>query len=105
MKKVYFYTSCFLVFLLFSFNVSNAYITKKSGDILCVSKSFNASYRLSKWKCTDDEREIPKGSAEYNEGIEFLKISDLVIGSNNKAPAINSEIVKTASFSEKKIFK
>ena len=64
-------------------------ITKKSGDILCVSKSFKCELQtFSKWKCTDDEREIPKGTAEYNEGLEFLKISDLVVGSNSKAPLV-----------------
>ena len=79
---------------------SIAYITKKSGDILCVSKSFNANYRLSKWKCSDDEREIPKGTVDYEEGIEFLKISDLVAGSNSKAPVVSKNIksnVKLAS--------
>ena len=76
MKKIFLIINFIFIFSLFSFTDSKAYITKKSGDILCVSKSFNANYRLSKWKCTDDEREIPKGTAEYNEGLEFLKISD-----------------------------
>ena len=88
MKKIFFTINLIFVFSLLSFTNSNAYITKKSGDILCVSKSFNANYRLSKWKCTDDEREVPKGTAEYNEGLEFLKISDLVVGSNSKAPVL-----------------
>ncbi len=102
MKKIFLIINFIFVFSLFSFTNSNAYITKKSGDILCVSKSFNASYRLSKWKCTDDEREILKGSAEYNEGIEFLKISDLVVGSNSKAPAINNVKLASSKYITKK---
>ena len=88
MKKIFLFINFIFIFSLFSFTNSNAYITKKSGDTLCVSKSFNANYRLSKWKCSDDEREIPKGTVEYSEGLEFLKISDLVVGSNSKAPVV-----------------
>ncbi len=91
MKKTLLIINFIFISSLFSFTNSYAYITKKSGDILCVSKSFNANYRLSKWKCTDDEREITKGTAEYNEGLEFLKISDLVVGNNSKARKFNEE--------------
>ena len=100
MKKIFFLINLIFIFSIFSLTDSIAYITKKSGDILCVSKSFNANYRLSKWKCSDDEREIPKGTVEYEEGIEFLKISDLVAGSNSKAPVVSKNIksnVKLAS--------
>ena len=100
MKKIFFLINLIFIFSIFSLTDSIAYITKKSGDILCVSKSFNANYRLSKWKCSDDEREIPKGTVDYEEGIEFLKISDLVAGSNSKAPVVSKNIksnVKLAS--------
>ena len=65
MKKIFFLINLIFIFSIFSLTDSIAYITKKSGDILCVSKSFNANYRLSKWKCSDDEREIPKGTVDY----------------------------------------
>jgi len=100
MKKSLIYLS-FIFILFFPISNSNSsFITKKSDEKMCVSKSFNANYRLSKWKCRDDEREIPKGSAEYNEGLEFIKISKLVIGSNSKASTVynnNKSDVKLAS--------
>ena len=65
MKKNLIYLS-FIFILFFPISNSNSsFITKKSDEKMCVSKSFNANYRLSKWKCRDDEREIPKGTAEY----------------------------------------
>ncbi len=109
MKKTLLIINFIFISSLFSFTNSYAYITKKSGDILCVSKSFNANYRLSKWKCTDDEREIPKGTAEYNEGLEFLKISDLVVGNNSKAPAVlknnslQKKLVNKSNYNSQKI--
>ena len=91
MKKNLIYLS-FIFILFFPISNSNSsFITKKSDEKMCVSKSFNANYRLSKWKCRDDEREIPKGTAEFNEGLEFIKISKLVIGSNSKAPVTSKK--------------
>ena len=107
MKKSLLYLSFIFVLFFPISNSNSSFITKKSDEKMCVSKSFNANYRLSKWKCRDDEREIPKGTVEFNEGLEFIKISKLVIGSNSKAPTVynnnKSEInTNSSDFGSKK---
>ena len=77
MKKIFFSYQFIFIFL-FLYRLKSLHNKKIRRYSLCFKK-FNANYRLSKWKCSDDEREIPKGTVDYEEGIKFLKISDLVL--------------------------
>ena len=71
--------------------------SNKFNNKMCVSKSFNASYKLisQNEKCANDEREVLRSSDEYNEAFSFIKINEevdkkadkkgvLIDASNNK---------------------
>lgn len=71
--------------------------SNKSYNKICVSKSFNASYKLisQNKKCSNDEKEVLRSSDEYSEALNFIKISEevdkkadkkgvLIDASNNK---------------------
>jgi hypothetical protein len=115
-----------IVIVLFSFIFSPHILlaSDKFNHNVCVSKSFNSSYKLipQNQNCSDNERMIIRNSPEFFEAFEYIKISEEVdrkadkkgalidasnnkriyVGSNSASAGINKNYIKLASASTSK---
>ena len=110
-----------IVIVLFSFTFSHNILlaSDKLNHNVCVSKSFNSSYKLIPQNqiCNDDERQLIRNSPEFFEAFEYIKISKEVdrkadkkgimidasnnkriyVGSNSASASNNKNYIKLAS--------
>ena len=72
-----------IVIVLFSFTFSHNILlaSDKFNHNVCVSKSFNSSYKLipQNQNCNDDERQLVRNSSEFWEAFKYIKIRKLYI--------------------------
>lgn len=115
-----------IVIVLFSFTFSHNILlaSDKFNHNVCVSKSFNSSYKLipQNQNCNNDERQLIRNSPEFFEAFEYIKISEEVdrkadkkgvlidasnnkriyVGSNSASAGNNKDYIKLASASTSK---
>ena len=115
-----------IVIVLFSFTFSHNILlaSDKLNHNVCVSKSFNSSYKLipQNQNCNDDERQLVRNSSEFWEAFKYIKISEEVdrkadkkgvmidasnnkriyVGSNSASAGNNKNYIKLASASTSK---